>query len=108
MGAARFRVRLQAAILVMSLLLQPPFLPCVLAGAGYGGEPCEQMAGGEKHGGHLFAPSKSTRSLRILTQNPGVMFQAPVGNIILLSPPDAATMVKGQAIDGSNYKNPTI
>ncbi|KAF0913050.1 hypothetical protein E2562_019822 [Oryza meyeriana var. granulata] len=71
MGAARFRVRLQAAILVMSLLLQPPFLPCVLAGAGYGGEPCEQMAGGEKHGGHLFAPSKSTRSLRILTQNPG-------------------------------------
>ncbi|BAF08189.1 Os02g0212500 [Oryza sativa Japonica Group] len=67
MGAARLCVGLQA-ILVMSLLLPPPFLPCVLAGAGPGGE---LVAGEEKHQGRVFASGISTRSLRILSQNPG-------------------------------------
>lgn len=70
MGAARLCVGLQA-ILVMSLLLPPPFLPCVLAGAGPGGE---LVAGEEKHQGRVFASGISTRSLRILSQNPGKLY----------------------------------
>ncbi|EEC72736.1 hypothetical protein OsI_06354 [Oryza sativa Indica Group] len=68
MGAARLCVGLQA-ILVMSLLLPPPFLPCVLAGAGPGGE---LVAGEEKHQGRVFASGISTRSLRILSQTSSI------------------------------------
>uniref|UniRef100_A0A0E0JX98 Uncharacterized protein n=1 Tax=Oryza punctata TaxID=4537 RepID=A0A0E0JX98_ORYPU len=78
MGAARLCVGLQA-ILVMSLLLPPPFLPCVLAGGGPGGE---LVAGEEKHQGRV-----------------------PAVNTILLSLPDAATMDKGQAVDLRVPKN---
>uniref|UniRef100_A0A0D3F2C9 Secreted protein n=1 Tax=Oryza barthii TaxID=65489 RepID=A0A0D3F2C9_9ORYZ len=66
MGAARLRIRLQA-VLVMSLLLLQimPFLPCTLATGGNSAELL--IMGREKHAGHLLlAPTKSTRSRRIL------------------------------------------
>ncbi|KAG8070288.1 hypothetical protein GUJ93_ZPchr0006g45142 [Zizania palustris] len=60
MESARLRVELQA-ILVLSLLLSPSFLPCALVAG-------ELVAGTgrEKRESHLFAPSKSTQSRRIL------------------------------------------
>uniref|UniRef100_A0A0D9YP60 Uncharacterized protein n=1 Tax=Oryza glumipatula TaxID=40148 RepID=A0A0D9YP60_9ORYZ len=47
MGAARLRIRLQAALVMSLLLLQiMPFLPCTLA---TGGNSAELLMGREKH-----------------------------------------------------------
>ncbi|KAF0913047.1 hypothetical protein E2562_019820 [Oryza meyeriana var. granulata] len=71
MAAAGLGIRLQA-VLVMSLLLSPPFLlHCVLAAGSGGGDLVE--AGREmKHEGHLvISTSKSTRARRTLRQRYG-------------------------------------
>uniref|UniRef100_A0A0E0JX95 Uncharacterized protein n=1 Tax=Oryza punctata TaxID=4537 RepID=A0A0E0JX95_ORYPU len=68
MGAARLGVGLQA-ILVLSLLMSPPFLPCALAaGCSSEGKSNDEVVGREKDegGNDLFASSKSTWSRRIL------------------------------------------
>ncbi|KAG8070289.1 hypothetical protein GUJ93_ZPchr0006g41586 [Zizania palustris] len=72
MESARLRVELQA-ILVLSLLLSPSFLPCALAAG-------ELVAGTgrEKRERHLCASSKSTQSRRILRGN--VSPPAPTSN----------------------------
>uniref|UniRef100_I1NYI7 Uncharacterized protein n=1 Tax=Oryza glaberrima TaxID=4538 RepID=I1NYI7_ORYGL len=69
MGAAWLGVGLQA-ILVMFLLMSPPFLPCALAaGCSSEGKSGDQVVGmvREMQEGHdFFASSKSTWSRRIL------------------------------------------
>ncbi|KAL5211733.1 hypothetical protein ABZP36_022580 [Zizania latifolia] len=64
MESARLRVELQA-ILVLSLLLSPSFLPCALAAGELVAGP-----GREKRESHLFAPRKSTQSRRIMRDGP--------------------------------------
>uniref|UniRef100_A0A0E0JXA0 Uncharacterized protein n=1 Tax=Oryza punctata TaxID=4537 RepID=A0A0E0JXA0_ORYPU len=71
-GAARLRVRLVAILVVVSLLMSPPFLPpCVLAAGSSGGGNSGELvleAGREmKHEGHLVIdPRKLTRPRRVL------------------------------------------